>query len=309
MNGESAGSNVVVGVDGAAPALRATAWAALTAMRWRRPLLLVAAMSPPTPYGTGIGLRPDHFVELEGEGRTWLDRARSVAERVGGPADIGTELVVGAASSALAERAEHASCVAIGGHERQHGGLGSVAADLMGRVPCPVAVVRWRGEADFPPANGAVVVGVDGSPASAEAVVVAYEEAALREAPLVAVHAAGERRGLLHHRGGGVWGEGDVAEALTLAERLAGMREWYPQVEVERVLAKEQPAAALARHGETAQLLVVGSTGHGEVSGRLLGSTSHALARSAPCPLLVVPGRTRTRTEENRSRRREKTGP
>ncbi|EIE99480.1 universal stress protein [Saccharomonospora glauca] len=302
-------AGLVVGVDGSTPALRATAWAAATATRRHKPLLLVAALEPPTPYGTGIGLPPDHFVKLEGEGREWLDRARSVADRAGGPEEVGTELALGSAPSVLAEHARHAACVVIGGHDApEHGGrLGPVATALMGRAPCPVAVVRWPGDAENPPGHGPVVVGVDGSPTSVEAVVVAYEEASLRGAPLVAVHSAGHaHRGLFHH-GGGPWGEGENAEAVTLAERLAGMRERYPEVEVERVVTRDDPTPALLHHAEAAQLLVVGSTGHRELSGRLLGSTSHALARAAPCPLLVVPGRTGARTQSGRTRRRERT--
>ncbi len=38
-----------------------------------------------------------------------------------------------------------------------------------------------------------------------------------------------------------------------------------------------------------AELLVVGSRGHGTVRAALLGSTSHALAGNAPCPVVVVP--------------------
>lgn len=38
-----------------------------------------------------------------------------------------------------------------------------------------------------------------------------------------------------------------------------------------------------------AELLIVGSRGHGAVRAALLGSTSHALAGDAPCPVVVVP--------------------
>jgi nucleotide-binding universal stress UspA family protein len=43
---------------------------------------------------------------------------------------------------------------------------------------------------------------------------------------------------------------------------------------------------AAEHHGE---LLVVGSRGRGTVRAALLGSTSHALAAHAPCPVVVVP--------------------
>src|SRR5690606_34900357 len=148
MTGEDA--NVVVGVDGSTSALRATAWAAQTAVRWHRPLLLTSVLDPPTPYGTGIGLRADRFVELETEGREWLDRARAVAERTTVDhhhTEVGTELVVGEVSSVLRERARDAFRVVVGG-DRPVGETGTSASTAMALLPhaaCPVAVVRWSG--------------------------------------------------------------------------------------------------------------------------------------------------------------------
>ena len=45
-----------------------------------------------------------------------------------------------------------------------------------------------------------------------------------------------------------------------------------------------------ARRGTPADLLVVGSRGHGGFVGMLLGSVSHRLAAHAPCPVVIVPG-------------------
>ena len=42
------------------------------------------------------------------------------------------------------------------------------------------------------------------------------------------------------------------------------------------------------RYGVEAQLLVVGSHGHGGFAGMLLGSTSQALIAHSPCPVAVV---------------------
>jgi nucleotide-binding universal stress UspA family protein len=49
-----------------------------------------------------------------------------------------------------------------------------------------------------------------------------------------------------------------------------------------------QAAEVLVNVAEDADLLVVGSRGHGGFSGLLLGSVSAQCAHHAPCPLLIV---------------------
>ena len=53
------------------------------------------------------------------------------------------------------------------------------------------------------------------------------------------------------------------------------------------------PGRALLDAAAGADLLVVGSRGHGGFTGLLLGSTSTYLAHHAPCPLVIVPGTAR----------------
>lgn len=77
-------------------------------------------------------------------------------------------------------------------------------------------------------------------------------------------------------------------EAEMLAERMAGWQEKYPDVAVRRVVTHHPVVKALLAHAGDAQLLVVGSRGHGGVTGMLLRSTSQALIHHASCPLLVV---------------------
>jgi nucleotide-binding universal stress UspA family protein len=49
------------------------------------------------------------------------------------------------------------------------------------------------------------------------------------------------------------------------------------------------PARALLAASEDADLLVVGSRGHGAFVGALLGSVSHQVVAHARCPVVVVP--------------------
>ena len=84
------------------------------------------------------------------------------------------------------------------------------------------------------------------------------------------------------------WGQVEADEQRLLAQRLAGWQEKYPDVAVHRVVLRDRPVRALLRYGAEAQLVVVGSHGHGGFAGMLLGSTSQALVYHAPCPLAIV---------------------
>jgi len=59
-------------------------------------------------------------------------------------------------------------------------------------------------------------------------------------------------------------------------------------VELERLALEGHPSLVLAKESATADLLVVGSTGHSAFAGMLLGSVSQHLANSASCPVVIV---------------------
>ncbi|ONI84755.1 hypothetical protein ALI22I_30085 [Saccharothrix sp. ALI-22-I] len=84
------------------------------------------------------------------------------------------------------------------------------------------------------------------------------------------------------------WEQVQEEELCLLAERLTGWRERYPDVLVDRCVVHDRPVPALLRFAEHAQLLVVGTRGHGALTGALLGSTSQALVHHSPCPVAVV---------------------
>lgn len=110
----------------------------------------------------------------------------------------------------------------------------------------------------------------------------------MRGAPLVAVHVWSDVAVDEWFAPGAGWEAIRVDEERVLAERLAGWEAKYPDVSVERVVARDRPVRFLVEHGARAQLIVVGSRGRGGITGMLIGSTSRALLHCAPCPVLVV---------------------
>jgi nucleotide-binding universal stress UspA family protein len=81
----------------------------------------------------------------------------------------------------------------------------------------------------------------------------------------------------------------DLPESVEEIQRQA-LEEVDPALHLRRRVLHGETAAALvdACHDEV-DLLVIGSRGYGTVDRVLLGSTSAALLRAAPCPVLVVP--------------------
>jgi len=61
-------------------------------------------------------------------------------------------------------------------------------------------------------------------------------------------------------------------------------------VEVERVVLRGHPAQCLVDEAAGAALLVVGTRGHGGFTGLLLGSVGEYCVTHAPCPVVVVRG-------------------
>jgi nucleotide-binding universal stress UspA family protein len=139
-----------------------------------------------------------------------------------------------------------------------------------------------------------IVVGVDHSPGAREAVRFALDEARLRDATLRAVHAW--QFGYLGLTGlegalpaaGGELHDSRAAAADTLDGTL---REVIPNaggVDVERRVVEGTPAAVLIEQSRDADLLVVGSRGHGGFAQLLLGSVSQQCAQHAECPVVIV---------------------
>lgn len=137
-----------------------------------------------------------------------------------------------------------------------------------------------------------VVVGVDGSEGSRAALAFAAQEARLRGARLEVV-VAWQYPVLTTMPAFGVLPPVDemASEARQGLEQLIrdeGL-DADPELEVVPVVAQGPAAAALLDASKDADLLVVGSRGHGGFTGLLLGSVSQACVTHAICPVVVVP--------------------
>jgi nucleotide-binding universal stress UspA family protein len=136
-----------------------------------------------------------------------------------------------------------------------------------------------------------VVVGVDGSPRSLDAVELAAREAALRNTPLHAVYAYNGAVPIGPSAASRL--EGDLRDDTEriVQEAADRARATAPTVTVTGEVVTGTPTAALLERSCTASLVVVGDRGLGGFSGLLLGSVGVDLSAHAACPVLVARGR------------------
>jgi nucleotide-binding universal stress UspA family protein len=138
-----------------------------------------------------------------------------------------------------------------------------------------------------PTGPGRVVVGIDGSSASLEALAWAARQADLTGARLEVVAAWDWPTSF-------GWSvpvpddfdpESEVRATLDTA--VDTVRARRPALTVDARVAHGHPAPVLIEASKGADLLVVGSRGHGEFVGMLIGSVSEYCATTAHCPVLV----------------------
>ncbi|GAA3310709.1 universal stress protein [Streptomyces cinereospinus] len=136
-----------------------------------------------------------------------------------------------------------------------------------------------------------LVVGVDGSNGSLDAVDWAVDEAARHGLPLRLVHASLWER---YEGAVPVMSVERPAEQV-LAEHIVGSaaeraRRRNPDVKTTTDVIPADPASALVQEGDHAAAVVTGSRGRGRLAGLLLGSVGLAVAGRANCPVIVVRG-------------------
>ena len=286
------GRSIVVGIDGSEAAADALDWAAREAALTGAKVRAVHAWRyPALTYAHGL-VGPPVFAreEFEDEARAILDTALSTLHQ---DAAISVEPVVveGGATNVLVERSRGADLLVVG--HRGRGGflsllLGSVALQCAQHADCPVVVVRPGERSAGPERRHRVVVGVDGSEPARRALLWAADEARRRHATLEIVHCWHPRIGLplgpavsATHRA-----SLEAAAHAVVAAASQAVEGRLPHTE--SILVDAPAAATLLGASAGADLVVVGTRGHGGFPGLLLGSVSTQVLHHAECPAVIV---------------------
>jgi nucleotide-binding universal stress UspA family protein len=264
---------LIVGFDGSTPSAEAVLWAAEEAQL--RDAIVEVISCCPSPGDQSLC-----------RAMTAGIRAVVASTRVRTP-DVEFEetVAVGDATDLLVERSSEADLVVTG-----RTGVGAITRTLLGSVAdavarrshCPVVFVHAAPERS----TGQVVVAVDGSEPSRAALDWAIEEAELRDAELIVVHAwwysAG---GTLESRRASDYTHVDAA--LVLDEAVEHVRD-RSGCRLRGELIEGGAVGTVVDLSAAADLVVVGSRGRGSVASMVFGSVARGVSGGAHCPTVVV---------------------
>jgi len=281
---------IVAATDGSEESLRAVDWAAREAVLRGAPLRIVtaAALLPRMVGSQG----QSHYEVVTDVIRDASDAALSAAAaratKVAADLLIDTDHLAGSPAEAVTNAGSGALMLVVGSR-----GVAAFAAMVLGSVSryaathaaSPVVVVREETGA----AHRQVGVGIGSVEGNDAALDFAFEEAALRKASLVAVHAWHtpqldvSRTG---HTPAGATADVFQTEAARELERLLDeWREKYPGVQVSQDVVHGHPGRTLAGLSARADLVVLGRRPphHGP------GTVTHAVLNHAHGPIATVP--------------------
>jgi nucleotide-binding universal stress UspA family protein len=280
---------VLVGVDGSEDSRAALRWATRLAAGAGVPVRVLGAWSYPASAGLPIGAaalpggwRQDAAVEQ--------DLGRLLREELGSAADeVTVQVARGPATAALLGASQSDTELLVVG-TRGLGGftgllLGSVSQQLCEYADRPVAIVRGTMPAVASDVT-TVVVATDGSADSAVALGLAAGLTRRLAAELVVANVVSPSE---------VEYEPDVTPVDLAARRelveswCAPAREAGVAYRVAVGVGEVRPALLDLAHAEAADVLVIGTRGHGRVAKLLLGSVTSWLIRHGDLPVIVVP--------------------
>ena len=286
---ERMSEKIVVGFNGTESSTEAVRWAADEADLRHAVLRIVCCFDiQPITSDAALGF---------GAGAAY-DAARSTAESnakairgsigVSHPGvTLTVDVVPGRAAMALLDGLDHDDLVVAGASS--HAGadafwMGTTPQYLVHHSPCPVAVVRGSASRGAP---DRVLVGVDGSPASAKALRWAGDEADRHGVELVIVHAwdypyepakigSAQGRDLT-----------EIDAACTLDSAVEAARARCAAMVIP-MLVEGGPVTALLDTARDGDVLVVGSRGRRALRSRFFGSTANSVLNAAAVPVVVI---------------------
>ncbi|MCX5071165.1 universal stress protein [Streptomyces sp. NBC_00513] len=134
-----------------------------------------------------------------------------------------------------------------------------------------------------------LVVGVDGSPESRAAADWAAREALRRDGRLRVIHAwlwQPLEVPIVQHR------DSEASRAQDIVREVeAELTHRHPELALTAEVLQDAPVPALLRAAKEAEMLVLGTRGHGVIAGSLLGSFGQQLIAAAECPVVSVRAR------------------
>jgi nucleotide-binding universal stress UspA family protein len=281
---------IVAATDGSEESLRAVGWAAREAMLRGVPLRIVSAAALlPRMIGGHAMSGYDTVADTVRQHRDQAlaaasERATQVAPRL----LIDADQLDGSPAAAVTDAGSGALMLVVGSR-----GNGPFAAMILGSVSryaathaaCPVVVVREETGA----AHRQVGVGVGDLGHSASALDFAFEEAALRHASVVAVHAWHIPQSDISRAGHAPAEPAAYVFQTEAARELEALldtwRQKYPDVPVSQDVVHGHPGRALAGLSARADLVVLGrhAARHGP------GAVIHAVLSHAHGPVVTVP--------------------
>ncbi|MXP21138.1 universal stress protein [Gordonia sp. HNM0687] len=286
---------VIVGIDGSENADGAARWAARLCSRTGATMELVYALPDNEWYAAlntselwnDEALR-DHLRAL---GAEFFERATVGIREIDADVAIRTVLHDGTMAEYLRQHSDGAQMVVIGSTRSgpiRDMVLGSQVMAILHAAQCPV--LAWRqGAADLA-AGSNIVVGFDGSDNAERALLAAfhYAQAFGTRVTVANYWLASAMIGVGYTAAMLDWDEVRRSGEERLRRDIQPVQDKYPDVAVELVYGETGAGHGLVELSKTADLLVVGSRGHGAMTATLLGSVSQNAVHHAHCPVLVV---------------------
>ncbi len=281
---------IVAATDGSEESLRAVSWAAREAVLHDAPLRIVsaAALLPRMSASHGHGSADLATVTdaIEENRDKALAKAAEHAAATAPGLLIDTDRLEGEPAEAVTNSGAGALLLVVGSRGGGAFGallLGSVSRYAATHASCPVAVIRDESDA----IQRQVAVGIGDVDECGATLTFAFEEAALRHASLIAVHAWTmesdiSRAGISFSTPAAQAIADEAGEALRAAVEACSGK--YPDVQVVQDVVRGHPGRALAGLSARADLTVIGR--HGPQGP---GAVTHALLNHAHGPVVTVP--------------------